>query len=216
VASEFHRTLPPDFTSLGRFIAHCCINVDASGADAGIARLIMTYFGGFTDSSVRLLGTPAYGKDDDSLPACSYCAKEYSEAKGGGVKLCCGNVYYCGDGDCRKNGLKRHASVCVSDEAVKRRTAVAAVEEVKRKESRREEDKAAAAAASLLAELDLEEENDSKKKSGGGQDSKKEKKKKKKMKMKKKKKKNAKGGGKSRKKKCSRGRAGYRARWCVC
>jgi hypothetical protein len=123
VASEFHRTLPPDFTSLGRFIAHCCINVDASGADNGIARLIISYFGGFNDSSVRMNGMPVHGKDDDSLPGCSYCAKDHSEANGGGVKLCCGNLYYCcrGDDECRKNGLKRHASVYVSADAMERR-----------------------------------------------------------------------------------------------
>jgi hypothetical protein len=31
------------------------------------------------------------------------------------VKLCYGNVHYCHDHECRKNGLKSHASICVDD-----------------------------------------------------------------------------------------------------
>jgi hypothetical protein len=193
VESEYYRTLPSDLTALARFLARCCLHVDASGADNGIARLIITYFGGFDDSSsVRLLGMPAFGKNDASLPRCSYCDKEYSEAPGG-LKLCCESVYYCRDAQCKQRGLRNHESVCVCDEAVERRKAEAAAEEARRKERRRAEDMAAAAAAaSLLAELDLEDENDSKKKkaksaAGGGQDSQKKKKKAK--------------GGKSKKKK---------------
>jgi hypothetical protein len=117
----------------------------------------MEFYGGFDEgkanSPIVLIGMPAYGKNDPSLPRCSFCDTEYSEAKGGGIKLCCGNVHYCRDDECKKRAWKTHQADCVCDEII-----------AKRKESTKANDDAEAAAASLLAELGLEEEAELKKK----------------------------------------------------
>jgi hypothetical protein len=59
-------------TVLAHFLAHCCLHCDASGADNGITRHIITYFGGFYEGNAKnpiaLIGMPSYGKNDCSLP----------------------------------------------------------------------------------------------------------------------------------------------------
>jgi ankyrin repeat protein len=170
-----YRTLPDDLPQLGCFICKCWFDVAGGGnkddkPDNGVGRLIMQFYGGFNEgkaeSPIKLIGMPAFGKNDHSLPSCSYCHKEYCEASGGGVELCCENVYYCRDGNCKKFHLPSHQAICVCDEVLQRR-----------KESVKANEKAEEAAASLLAELGLEEEKESKKKNkkivGSGQDSKK-------------------------------------------
>jgi hypothetical protein len=168
VEDQFHRTLPADLSSVGHFVAHCFFDVAGGDFGNGIARLITEYYGGFDEGTVKkpikLIGMPAFGKSDHSLPSCSYCNTEYCEANGGGVKLCCEKVHYCRDGDCKKRAWRNHESICVSDEIIERRKREAVEAEVRKKESAKANDKAEEAAASLLAELGLEEEGESNKK----------------------------------------------------
>jgi hypothetical protein len=184
IEADARRTLPDDLSVLGRFICKCWFdvaggvnNMDNDKPDNGVGRLIMSFASGFNDSKspFALIGMPAFGKGDLSLPSCSYCHKEYCEASGGGVELCCENVYHCRDGNCKKLHLPSHEAICVCDEVVERRKREALAAEARMKESTKANDDAAAAAASLLAELGLEEEEELKKSAGSG-DSKKVKK----------------------------------------
>jgi hypothetical protein len=58
IESEFYMTLPSDLSSIGRFLAHCWLHVDASGVDNGIARLLMQFAFGFNSDRRRLIGLP--------------------------------------------------------------------------------------------------------------------------------------------------------------
>jgi hypothetical protein len=156
IESEYYRSLPSDLTGAGYFVAHCCFHVDGGYFANRICRLITQFYGGFNEGKVKhpivLTGMPKFGKNDHTLPRCSHCDKEYSDASGG-TKLCCGRVYYCRDGDCRRRDLRNHETSCVCDEVLKRREVAAALEEARKKAYKTAEDNAAAAAASLLAEL---------------------------------------------------------------
>jgi hypothetical protein len=123
IESEYYRTLPEGLSVLGRFIVHCFF--DAAGGDIGngIGRLIMHFYGGFnegkSESPITLIGMPAFGKNDHSLPSCSYCNKEYCEASGGGVvRYCDSRVYYCRDGDCKAEAVAASllADLCLEEE----------------------------------------------------------------------------------------------------
>jgi hypothetical protein len=185
IEDERYRTLPDDLPQLGRFICKCWFDVaggvnkvDDDQPDNGVGRLIMSFASGFDDSSGKMIGMPAFGKEHHSLPGCSCCGKVYSEAGGGGVELCCDSVYYCHDGNCKKLHLPLHQALSVCDEVLERRKREALAAEARMKESTKANDNAEAAAASLLAELGLEEEKESKKKKkktvvGSGQGSKK-------------------------------------------
>jgi ankyrin repeat protein len=61
IESERLMTLPTDVSSVGLFVAHCCINVDASSVSNGIARLIMQFAFGFDQERKRLVGMPREG-----------------------------------------------------------------------------------------------------------------------------------------------------------
>jgi hypothetical protein len=51
-------TLPPDLSSIGLIVAICWMQVDASGVDNGIARLIMQFAFGFNSDRNSLVGMP--------------------------------------------------------------------------------------------------------------------------------------------------------------
>jgi hypothetical protein len=152
VESEVRRTLPDDMSGLARFLSHCCLHVDGSAVDNGIARHIITYFGGFDDRAGKMIGMPAYGKNDYSLPRCEFCDKEYSEVNGG-LKHCCGNVYYCYCRACRRRDLRNHEASCVCPIARKLREAegggVMMVREEMKKKKKANDEAVEAATANL-------------------------------------------------------------------
>jgi hypothetical protein len=162
IEAQVYRTLPANLSSVGHFVTHCFFDVGGGILGNGIARLITQFYGGFDEGNVEnpivLFGMPAFGKNSLTLSRCSQCDTQYSEAKGGGMKLCCGTVHYCIDDECKKRAWKDHESICVCDEVMERRKREAAAEEAKKRESAKANDDAEAAAASLLAELGLEEE----------------------------------------------------------
>jgi hypothetical protein len=150
IEAQVHRTLPADLSSAGYLVSHCFFDIGGGRPDNGIARLITQFYGGFNEGKAKnpiaLIGMPVFGKNTLTLPRCSYCDKEYCEASGGGVELCCKSVYYCRHGDCKKLHLPQHEALCVCYEVMEKRKIAAAGEEARSKESAQANDEAEAAA----------------------------------------------------------------------
>jgi hypothetical protein len=109
IDDERYRTLPDDLPDLGRFIAHCWIDVAGGKPDNGIGRLIMSFAFGFDDSKSphALIGMPEYGKTPLNTTRCSSC----SQLKEKGMLRCCGYTRYCSK-VCQRADYKKHKKVC--------------------------------------------------------------------------------------------------------
>jgi hypothetical protein len=123
IASEFHRTLPPNLTGVGHFVAHCFFDVAGGDFGNGIARLITEFYGGFDESRAKspfaLIGMPAYGKHPDTAARCSACR---AQAVAGKKWLrCCGKVGYCSK-ECQLVDWKKtgHKKCCERNKAIAR------------------------------------------------------------------------------------------------
>jgi ankyrin repeat protein len=112
VEEEVHRTLPPDLSKVGHFVASCFFDVAGGNYGNGIVRLIVQYYGGFdaSKSQFALRGTPKYGKLPDNAHRCSNCL-EKKESKALRACSSCGVVRYCGK-ECQKIDWKRHKASC--------------------------------------------------------------------------------------------------------